>query len=270
MKQAAERIAMAQPKRVVYTAIFGNYDELSPAPPCHCGMEFICYTDNPDLASPGWRVIVAEATSNDDPALNNRYYKILAHRHLGLYAHSLYVDGHVTLRRCPCALFDRYLDEALIAVPYHKDRNCIYEEAQYCLLDRKVSPEAMRAQTDAYAAEGFPQRYGLTENGVLLRNHGNPHVAAAMEMWWQEYCNRTRRDQISLPFVLWKTGLQAVELKEGPRLSDRYFSLRPHTKYRMSLLKRLVWHITTSKHRRRTYKYLAKLFGLLSSVRTTR
>lgn len=266
-----ERTKTVSSHRVVYTAIFGDYDSLTPLPEgCGCDLEFVCFTDNPGLQSSGWRIVADDLDASSAPALKNRHYKILAHEHLRDYEQSLYVDGHITLRKCPCRLFDRYLDTALIAVPYHKDRDCIYEEAEYVLSDGKVPHDVVSAQMDFYRAEGFPAHFGLTENGILLRRHREERVIAAMQMWWREYSQRARRDQISLPYVLWKSGLEAVAIAEGPRVSAEYFKIRPHKAHPQGLVKRIVWEVITSRHRGPAYKYLARFFTYLSDLKNAR
>lgn len=258
-------------KKVVYTAIFGNYDSLWPVPKrCHCDTRFVCFTDDPKLEPRGWELVVDGSHFNDDFALKNRFYKIFAHQHLTAYEQSLYVDGQVVLRKCPCRLFDTYLSRTSIAIPYHRDRDCIYEEAEYLIRDRKVDADIVRAQMASYRSKEFPAHFGMTENNLVLRRHGDSGLEHAMEMWWQEYSRGARRDQLSLPFVLWKSGIKPLEIIEGPRLSAEYFKLQPHRAQPKGIARRIVWEVIASRHRRRSYGYLAKVFTYLSSLKNLR
>lgn len=109
--------------KVVYTAVFGDYDAISPVDP-NWGCDFICFTDNPEVVSTGWIVKLVKI-HNEGAQYTNRRLKILAHEYLKDYAESLYIDGNIEIIRDPEPLFDKYLkDKYLIAIPAHSDRNC--------------------------------------------------------------------------------------------------------------------------------------------------
>jgi hypothetical protein len=254
--------------RVVYTAVFGGYDRVQAVEP-RCGCDFICFTDAADLVAPGWRKIIVEAP-DEPPALANRRYKMLAHLVLPQYAESLYVDGHVAVQRCPEALFDKYLARHAIAMPRHPDRRCAYEEARYCVEDGLVDAQAVERQLGEYAEAGFPRDFGLTENGVILRRHHDPRIVRLMEAWWAEYANRVRRDQISLPYLLWRERIEVGVIAEGPRLSGRYFKLKPHLRNRRHWLKTLVWYITTNRYRNVAYALAYRAYRLAAVRLPTR
>jgi hypothetical protein len=249
--------------RVVYTAVFGNYDQVAKVDP-GCGCDFVCFTDSTTLVAPGWRKVVVD-TAGDSPALSNRRYKMLPHRFLAQYVESLYVDGHVVVRRCPVPLFEKYLGQVAIALPVHQDRRCAYEEADYCVRDGLVDDAVVQRQLAEYEAQGFPREYGMTENGVILRRHCDPLVIRLMEQWWNEYCTKVRRDQISLPFLLWRNGVKAGEIEEGPRLSGRYFRLKPHAHRRQHWVKTLVWYVITNRHRNTGYAIAFRAYRLMTA-----
>lgn len=233
--------------RVVYTAVFGGYDNLSPVEPCgEC--DFICFTDSPSTGASGWEVRLIDH-SGEPPALLNRKFKMLPHQILPQYSQSLYVDGHVVIRRCPLPLFDKYLSRGLVAIPIHQDRNCAYDEAKYCVEDGIASAALVQQQMSGYEAEGFPRRFGLTENGIILRRHNEPQVIRLMEAWWQEYIDKSRRDQLSLAYLCWKQHIAISPLEEGPRRSATFFTLRPHKWHATSLVRRVAWHLRAFKHR---------------------
>lgn len=253
-----------QQRRVVYTAVFGNYDEVSevdPRSPC----DFVCFTDTPELMAPGWRKVVVD-TQGDPPALSNRRYKMLPHRYLPQYAESLYVDGHVSVRRCPDKLFDKYASQFAIAMPVHQDRRCAYEEALYCSRDGLVDEVAVAKQLGEYEKAGFPRNFGLTENNVILRRHNDPEVVKLMEAWWDEYVSKVRRDQISLPFLLWRDQVNIGEIAEGPRLSGKYFKLKPHAHRRRHWLGTLAWYITTNRYRNPAYSLAYRAYEMIASL----
>jgi hypothetical protein len=248
----SEHQGASKPRRVVYTAVFGDYDEVARVDP-RCGCDFVCFTDNPQLVAPGWRKIAVDR-QGDPPALSNRRYKMLPHRFFRKYDESLYVDGHVVVQRCPDVLFDRYLGAFGLALPVHQDRTCAYEEAEYCISDGLVEPLAVRKQMVEYESIGFPRNFGLTENNVILRRHHDPQIVALMEEWWSEYVHKVRRDQISLPFLLWRSRAQVGEILDGPRLSGKYLKLKPHSSKRRPWLKTVLWYVTTNRRRNPGYR----------------
>ncbi|MGE9748017.1 hypothetical protein [Escherichia coli] len=63
---------------VVYTALFGDYDELIEIPEGMHKCDFICFTDQQIENNKGWKVIKIE-NSSDSNVLQNRKYKILPH-----------------------------------------------------------------------------------------------------------------------------------------------------------------------------------------------
>ena len=70
---------------------------------------------------------------------------------------------------------------------------------------------------DAYAAylkkAGFPEKYGMLECNMLVRNHTCQEMQQLMEQWWNEFLSsETKRDQLSLPFVLWKNHIRVEQI----------------------------------------------------------
>ena len=77
-------------KIVIYTSIFGGYDNLPNVSfkPENC--DFICFTDS-DIQSNGWNIIRVPVLY-EDPNRNAKRYKILPHRYLSEYDISIYMD----------------------------------------------------------------------------------------------------------------------------------------------------------------------------------
>ncbi|MEI7590456.1 MAG: glycosyltransferase domain-containing protein, partial [Deltaproteobacteria bacterium] len=181
--------------KVVYTAVFGNYDlvpEVNPKWNC----DFVCFTDNPEIVSHGWQVVKVKL-NGEHPAQMNRRYKMLPHKYLPHHELSLYVDGNIRIVTDPCPLFEKYLNNGVIAIAKHPSRNCVYAEAQECIDRELVNKVMVEQQMVRYATQGFPEKYGLTANGIILRKHFDENVIALMDSWWREYSNGEKRDQLS-------------------------------------------------------------------------
>jgi hypothetical protein len=71
---------------------------------------------------------------------------------------------------------------------------------------RKADKATAKRQIATYKKEGFPRHYGLYENSILIRNHHDEPTRRLMEEWWVEYLKYSTRDQLSLPYLIWKLG----------------------------------------------------------------
>jgi hypothetical protein len=184
---------------IVYTAIFGNKNKLSPAR-YDKNVNFVCFTDDPNIKSNVWNIRVCEPV-NDDPCRAAKIYKILPHHYFPHYEYSLWIDGNSELLVDPKTLLS-YLDCTDFACFKHPWRNCIYDEAKACIKSNLDSPTIIQNQMKKYRKNGYPANKGLLHAGLLLRRHNN--LTIVMNDWWQEISNHSRRDQLSLMYVLHK------------------------------------------------------------------
>lgn len=211
---------------VVYTALFGNYDDLIDPPKKFEGCDFICFTDQAHLKSDVWEVRLIKECDLP-PNMMNRRYKILPHLFFPEYQSSLYVDANVGILKNPKDLAAKYLSQYDFVAPKHFARNCVYDEARECIVLMKDDPASIKKQMQRYKHEGLPVGLGLTENNILLRNHNVVSVIAAMTAWWKELQNETKRDQLSLPYVIWRSSLKFFQIEESARVAG-YFSYKQH------------------------------------------
>ena len=85
---------LASGKVVVYTAITGGYDNLQAPAAKVPGWHYLCFTDEPSIAQPGWEVR-ALPRSDLDPIRRARLPKILAHHFLPDYDASIWIDANI-------------------------------------------------------------------------------------------------------------------------------------------------------------------------------
>lgn len=253
-------------KAVVYTAVFGGYDRV-PAVNLNWDCDFICFTDNPECVSSGWKVVLVQL-NGEPPAQANRRYKMLANKYLLNHDCSLYIDANIRILKDPSPLFKKYLDHGVIAIPKHQDRNCAYAEAQFCIKGGRVTQEQTERQLARYEANGFPKEFGMTENGIIFRRHHDECVVSMMNLWWEEYCDGAKRDQLSLPYLIWMHKINVQEVIEGPRINKYYFSIDLHDiEKSKSFFKRLVRVANEKKHLGFHYLLLSHFFSLLVALR---
>ncbi len=213
-------------KLAVYTALFGDYDNLIDPVEKFEGCDFICFTDQKGLKSDVWEIRYVERCDLS-PSIMNRKYKILVHNYLNEYNSSLYVDSNIKILKNPLFLSRKYLNKYDIVIPKHFKRECIYEEAKELAKLNKVDKLLLKKQINFYKKEGFPKKYGLGENNVIFRNH-TEKVIFLMEKWWEMLTNYTQRDQLSLMYLIWKYDFDRLFLMRESARGGEYFKLKLH------------------------------------------
>lgn len=82
-------------------------------------------------------------------------------------------------------------------------------------------------QIEHYRKKNFPEGYGLGECNVIVRRHC-PIVERFNNDWWSEICRWSFRDQISFPYVLYKTKDLKVNFIKGNPRKHKYFNYKSH------------------------------------------
>ncbi len=209
---------------VVYTALFGAYDDLIDPAEKFVGCDFVCFTDQKHLKSDVWEVRFVE-DCDLSPSMMNRRYKILTHLFFPEYESSLYVDANIAILNNPYELKEKYLCDTDFALPKHFARNCLFDEAMVLLRSGRVKPLDVFKQMMTYKNEGYACQNSLGENNILFRRHNN--LVDVMDAWWQDLQYFSKRDQLSLMFVLWKFKTNVVLIVESSRCGG-YFLLKNH------------------------------------------
>lgn len=198
-------------KVVVYTAIFGGYDHVRAPLNQNPDAQYVLFTDAP-ASAPGVDVRVMKPKYNRRKSA--REVKVMAHRYLPDADYTIWVDGWLQLICDPFALLP-FLGDNDIAMEKHRERDCIYREAEEVIRVKKViSPKYPRAQVNRYRAEGFPEHYGLTASYLTVRRNTDK-MAELENLWWHEIDNGCDRDQVSFFYCLWKMNMQCSILPHG-------------------------------------------------------
>jgi hypothetical protein len=209
--------------------VTGGYDNVAPVffkpPDCN----FLLFTDDPELKVEGWETVLLPNGLINNKVQLSRFPKLLPHRLLKDYDYSIYIDGSYDLIGDISELFEYMDEEPLAFFPHSDGRTTIMEEAEAIILSEKADPLLVRKQLETYKNNGFQDNIGLFEAGILVRAHNDLWVIEAMEQWWHEIKTHTQRDQLSLPYVLWKTGLDFHIISGNNRKSELYVR-RGHSK----------------------------------------
>lgn len=217
-----------QGKIAVYTCITKKYDVLLSPREIESDVDYICFTDNIVSSVAGWRNLPIPVNLNGASA--NRFLKMNPHLFLSEYKYSIYLDGNIEIIGNLKELVQSSLSNTHIALYEHPFRNCIYEEAKKCVFKGHDWFWKISQQIDTYKLNEFPEKKGLFECNVIIRNHHHESIQKLMESWWDLYRTGVKRDQLSLMYLLWKHGIIAKNLgKSDPRYINNHFFLHKHS-----------------------------------------
>jgi hypothetical protein len=210
-------------KLVVYTVITGGYDVLCNVDKEIGDCDFICFTDNKNelqkIETSGWEVIEVKNGQLNDIELS-RYIKINPHIFLKNYNYSLYIDGNIQIVGDVKLLLSTIPDKSKFSVFKHLFRDNIYEEVDACLESNKIKYSDIDQQIEYYKKDVTFNNHLMYEANVLYRDHKDIDVIKTMELWWSHFLKYSKRDQISLPYIVHKTGLYP-DLMAGEYISAR-------------------------------------------------
>lgn len=182
------------------TSIYGGHDELHELPAGIRCDDAVCVTDDDELRSDTWRVVV-DPKPDEHPNRAAKLPKLLPWLFTDCSS-SVWIDAayRVLDADFPWLAVSRALPWA---AHKHPGRDCIYDEADVSMRMPKYELEPIREQIEHYRSEQMPRHWGLWENGCTARLH-TLEVCMIAEAWQAEIERFSFQDQISAPYVWWK------------------------------------------------------------------
>jgi hypothetical protein len=193
----------------VFTVLTGGYEPLNEQPAArHSDVAFICLTDDPALTSETWEIRRFIPIFPGDPIRSARTVKLRPFDHLPEFDQSLYIDNSVLLRGTPELLFEAADLSSGLCLPLHGFYASLLDKFAAIARDHLDDPARIAEQLAAY----MDRDYGLLMappfwTGLLLRDHGNPALRAAMDIWLAYVYRFSRRDELSAPMAFQQAGL---------------------------------------------------------------
>ena len=215
-------------KICVYTALYGGFDELPPIL-THCdNIDFICFSDR-EYSNPDWKIVVIPSEFEDNN-LNAKRFKILPHKYLSDYDASIFVDANTYLYGNLTELIDVYLSSTDFAMFEHPQRDDIYREVAGIIGHKRHRPNELIVQLENYYISGFPHHTGMVEGSFIWRKHNNKVINSFMQEWWEHILKFSKRDQLSLGYLMWKNNLRPKILPViiGDSRTNIYFKKFSH------------------------------------------
>jgi hypothetical protein len=206
-------------RRVLFSVCLGGYDNPPPLRKPK-GIECLMFTDDPKLHCEGWTKVVVPAT--DDPVLESRKIKLCPHRYFDADVY-IYMDASHTVKDDLNTLVKMAFKGGFTAFR-HPARNCAYEEVEAIIRNNRAPKADVRRHIAAYEAEGLPRGSGLFLNGFFIRDNSFNDFC---EHWLKEVETHSRRDQLSLAYLVWKYKPQLTVVDHEIR--KNYLGVLPHT-----------------------------------------
>lgn len=195
----------------IYTCIAGEYDRPKEPDRINDACDYYVITDSlqeHEKSESAYTYLDVNQFLTSDLADNtrkNRYCKINAHKIFPQYRYSVYFDGNIKINKEITKYIDS-LPPSRITVLCRTGYDSVYAEALRCIIHGRDFKEVIEKQVERYWLEGMPDDFGLVGPGIMIREHNHPTCRKIMEEWWKEVENYSKRDMISLPYVLWKNG----------------------------------------------------------------
>lgn len=201
--------------KVIYSVLFGEYDDVSPAPKFE-GWDFVLFTDNAELKVDGWQIRVVDGIT--DRQKESRRYKFLSHLYLSEYDLVCYVDANVVLLSEPPSYPIWFT---------HSLRTNVLDEAKEVVKLKKANEDQVKRQIRYYIESKFPDKAGLYENNFFIRSNRNEVQNKLMDKTWEIVSNYTNRDQLALPYAMWLLQLRMENIKPSS-VRSRWIIVKQH------------------------------------------
>lgn len=204
-------------KSVVYTCITNGYDDIAKiAVPGYVNYkwDYVCFTDDFEHIKSGrvgvWKIRPLAFTKLDGTR-NNRWHKFHPDILFPYCEESIYIDANVDI------LTDWVFSEVLrrdsdILLPLHPRRKCVFQEYKKIMSQFMDDPNRVLSERRLIKESGMPKDFGMTENNVIYRKHNSNLVKEMMAECWEMLVKYSKRDQLCVPWVLWRHGVRIADV----------------------------------------------------------
>ncbi|RPA68423.1 DUF616 domain-containing protein [Cyclobacteriaceae bacterium YHN15] len=212
-------------KIAVYTAIFGAKDILKD--PCRYSesseIDYFCFTDDADLKSETYNIFKKKAHFQDITKCA-RFFKINFPKELSNYDYLIWHDGNLQINHQKIYELVELLGKNDLATFKHPHRDNIYLEGLACIRREKDDPCLIFKQIFNYYKSGIIKSKKLFETSILVRKNRQSEL---YDIWWNEVLMYSKRDQLSLPYALFKSNT-CVSIIPGHREVNEYAKFHGH------------------------------------------
>lgn len=205
---------------VVYSCLFGNYEEIKEPTKRDPKVRYLMFTDAEVPNDSIWQKKCLPYGLSD-VRRTSRLPKLLPHRFLPPHDISIYLDSSLTLNVDNIAeMAEQCLNGAEVALYPHFRRNCVYDEIAICRELKIESPQICDAFESFYKHLGVMPNQGLFENTMIVRRNSEA-VRELNERWWDYYIGQ--RDQLSFRAALETSKVSVNAITIGKQVRNNKF-----------------------------------------------
>lgn len=213
--------------RVVFTALMGPHEKLTEQKvAASSSVPFICFTDDPELTSTTWQVVLVEPLFPNDSRRSQRDIKIRGHQLLAPFDQWLYIDNTVKLALDPDTLLDTWLDGSDWTQFHHDSYDTTWKDFEVNRAKEADSAERIDEQLYDYSLH-YPDALDARPpwNGMFARRV-TPDTIRHQTVWFDHVLRYSSRDQLSSTVAQKLSGL-AIRRLEGSNRRSKWHTW-PH------------------------------------------
>ena len=184
---------------IVFTGLVGKYESLNELNlKKNADTRYVCFTDDPNLVSDTWEVIVIRNENDLSPVRLSRKIKMLGHTFFPENSRILYIDNTVTLKIDGAQILDAWLSDCSLAFMEHSSRKSVRNEFFICSAYGLDSENEIYRQFRYYRKNHHEILDQKPHWGGMIARINNREANLFMETWFDQYQNFSRRDQLSI------------------------------------------------------------------------
>jgi len=211
--QARSRLG-GRRKIAVYTALTGGFDQFIPPLHVHDDVDYFVFTDG---ALPNAAPFVARPPRYADVTTRRtaRFVKTNPGLYLADYDIVIWIDANVVMTSGLQPFLDTMEEtNADLGVIHHSVRTSYVDEAAECARIGADDKAIIEEQVALYRSVSVPET-GLIETNFMIARLDRPKVRHFYNLWWREIASHSLRDQISVNFAAYESGIKVVPLLDA-------------------------------------------------------
>jgi len=204
--------------RLLFTVNLNAHDNPHPAR-ISSGWDYLAITDYKTEYQYPWRVERLELRGGEDPRRVARKLKILGRDYFSNYETVVFCDGIFQ----PYGNLNQFIEDKTSGTwfTFHPQRTDVWREGETIRKKGLDDEQVVLNQLRRYRSEGFSGQMSLYRSWVYIKNRGDEPL---FEKWFEEIEQGSKRDQLSLPYASWKSGIPINQFPHGH--VEQYF--KPH------------------------------------------
>lgn len=209
-------------KGVVYTTIFDEQSILYDPEIITPELDYICFTNNPNLKSKIWNIKLIN-NFYIDSKMEKNLFKMFPYKYLKNYDYSIWVDSDFKIIGNMKSFINIYSSGSSMFVTNYLNDNFSYNQLKdYLSFDDELDLKNQINQYNKYKSSTHEK---MIASSILYRRHDNPALKKVMEDWYYETKNFCSVDQLTLPYVLYKNKFN-VDVINMFSLKNNFFEYR--------------------------------------------